>query len=255
MDRRTLQMIQRGLIAAVSVVLALILITSFRNLLEPPSVTQPSRTTTPVAAEDNGDTTTTETSIDDPASGSGEDAQDPIEGETTTTTSGVAIPAVCAEEPPEETEGTTVLRVYFPCGGTELATGGTYVYRVVPATDLVLTTTMREMTTGLDLEEAQLGFRTPLPTSADGSFQGVSIVEGTAYLEFGSDDIVPPGVTTIEGAQALLTTLNANVFQFSSISAVEYRLNGSCDAFWQRLGAEECDPITRAEWQSQIARP
>ncbi|MDJ0664560.1 MAG: hypothetical protein QNJ75_08360 [Acidimicrobiia bacterium] len=249
MDRRTLQMIQRGLTAAVSVVLALIVITSFRNLLEPPGATQAPSTTAPVAAAGDTDETPTETTVEEP--GSGEDGSDVTQDTVTTTTAAVAIPAVCLEEPPEENEGTTVLRVFFPCGGTDLARG-TYVYRVVPATDLVLTTTMREMTAGLDLEETQLGFRNPLPASADGSFQGVSIVDGTAYIEFGSNDILPPGVATIEGAQVFLSTLNANVFQFSSISAVEYRLNGSCDAFWQQIGAEECDPITRAEWSAQL---
>jgi len=245
MDRRTLQMIQRGLVAAVSVVLALILIASFRNLLEPSGAVQPSPTTTSVAAQGDDDTTTT-TSSTAPDS-------DLTEADATTTTVAVATPAICIDDPPEESEDTTVLRVFFPCGASDLATGGTYVYRAVPATDLVLTTTIREMTAGLEDEEAQLGFRTPLPTSADGAFQGVSIVDGTAYLEFGSDDIMPPGVATVEGAQVFLSTLNANVFQFSSISAVEYRLNGSCDAFWQRLGAEECNPITRSEWQSQLS--
>jgi hypothetical protein len=180
---------------------------------------------------------------------------DPDETVATTTTSAVAIPAVCLDEPPEESDDATILRVFFPCGGTDLAIGGTYVYRTVPATDLVLTTTMRELAAGLEDEERQLGFRTPLPESAAGSFQGLSIVDGTAYVEFGSDDVFPPGVTTTEGAQVFLSTLNANVFQFSSISAVEYRLNGSCDAFWQRLGAEQCSPITRTEWQSQAAAP
>ena len=247
MDQRTLQMIQRGLIAAVSVVLALILVASFRNLLEPPGSTQPPRTTTPVAADDDT-TTTTEPGSEDPDPG-------PDDTAVTTTTSDVAIPAICVEEPPEESDDTTILRVFFPCGGTDLAIGGTYVYRAVPATELVLTTTLREMAAGLEEEEAELGFRTPLPASADGSFQGLSIVDGTAYVEFGTDDVFPPGVTTTEGSQVFLSTLNANVFQFSSISAVEYRLNGSCDAFWQRLGAEECDQVTRAEWQSQLASP
>jgi hypothetical protein len=191
---------------------------------------------------------------EEPGSNTDEEGENSTGGETTTTTtSAVAIPAVCIEDPPEETEDTTVLRVFFPCGSSDLATGGTFVYRAVPATDLVLTTTMREMVAGLEDEEVQLGFRSPLPAAANGSFSGVSIVDGTAYLEFANDDILPPGVATAEGAQVFLSTLNANVFQFSSISAVEYRLNGSCDAFWQQLGAEGCNPITRAEWQSQLS--
>ncbi len=235
MDRRTLQMIQRGLIAAVSFVLAMIVITAFMNVLETPDDTLPLRATTSTIADD-GDTTTT-TTIAPAASAA-----------TTTSTTAGATDDVCAEEMPAD-EDSTILRVFFPCGGADPATGGTFVYRAVAPTDLVLTSTLREMTKGLERSEAELGFNTPFPAGADGSFLGVSLAEGTAFLEFNAD-IFPGGVDTAEGAQIFLSTLNANVFQFSSIDEVEYRLGGSCAAFWLRLGAEECDTITRAEWQS-----
>jgi hypothetical protein len=234
-------MIQRGLVAAVSLVLALIVITAFRDLLEPPDETLPTRTTTTVAALDDGagDETTTTSSLP--------------EDTVTTTTSGVTAPAICIDDEP--TDGAaTVLQVYFPCGSNDLAIGGTYVYRAVAPTDLVLTTTLREMTKGPDTDELALGFKSPLPDSADGSFLGLSIVDGTAYIEFNGTDIFPDGVDTAEGAQIFLSTLNANVFQFTSIREVEYRLNGSCDAFWQQLGSG-CESITRADWQSQLAAP
>ncbi len=232
MDRRTLQMIQRGLIAAVSLVLALVVITAFRDLLETPETTlTPSTSTTlDLAIEDETTTTTAPTAT------------------TSSTTTVTAAPAVCAEEPPAE-DVETVLTVYYPCGPSDPTVDGTFVYRTVPETELVLTTTLREMTRGLDDDEADLGFRSPFPASADGAFLGVSIAEGTAFLEF-TDDIFPPGADTAEGARIFLSTLNANVFQFSSINQVEYRLAGSCAAFWQRLGVEECDTVTRAEWQS-----
>ena len=240
MDRRTLQMIQRGLVAAVSFVLALIVITAFRGLLEPPDETLSVRTTTTLAgpsSDDQEDDTTTTVVVEN----------------STTTTNGVTAPAICVEDEPTD-QAATILRVYYPCGSTDLAIGGTFVYRAVAPTDLVLTTTLREMTKGPDADEAALGFKSPLPDSADGSFLGLSIVDGTAYIEFASTDIFPDGVATAEGAQIFLSTLNANVFQFTSIREVEYRINGSCDAFWQQLGSG-CAVIARSAWLSPLAAP
>lgn len=236
MDRRTLQMIQRGLIAAVSLVLALIVITAFKDVLETPDATVPLRTTTSAAAATTAASDATTTTVTPGDSGA-----------TTTSTSG-PVEDVCAEEMPDE-EDVTILQVFFPCGGADPAIGGTFVYRAVQPTDLVLTSTLREMTKGLERDEAELGFNTPFPAAADGSFLGVSLADGTAFLEF-NNAIFPAGVDTAEGAQIFLSTLNANVFQFSSIDEVEYRLGGSCAAFWQRLGVEQCDTITRAEWRS-----
>jgi hypothetical protein len=231
-------MIQRGLVAAVSLVLALIIITAFRGLLEPPDETTPLRTTTTeaLAANDDDDITTTTTEP----------------GSTTTSTTGPeTTPAICFEDEPEDTEA-TIVRVYYACGSTDIATGGTWVYRAVEPTDLVLTTTMAEMVKGLDDGEEALGFKSPFPASAEGSSRGVSIVDGTAFIEF-DDGLFPDGADTAEGSQVFLSTLNANAFQFPSIDAVEYRLRGSCDAFWQRLGAEGCETITRSEWEAQVA--
>jgi hypothetical protein len=114
----------------------------------------------------------------------------------------------------------------------------------------VLTTTLREMVNGLEDEEAALGFRNPFPAEAADAFLGVSISQGTAFVEF-TAALFPEGADTPEGAQILLTTLNANVFQFSTIDAVEYRLSGSCDAFWRQLGAS-CEVVTRAQWRAQL---
>jgi hypothetical protein len=232
-------MIQRGLIAAVSLVLALIVVTAFRGLLEPPGDTIPRRTTTTVAAGSVETESSTTTSM------AGADT-------ATSTTASNGDTGVCVDDNPGS-DNATLLQVFFPCGSSALATGGTYVYRTVPTTDLVLTTTMGEMTRGLEPEEEALGFRSPFPATANGSFVGVSLVDGTAYVEF-DGDIFPDGADTAEGSQIFISTLNANVFQFDTIAAVEYRLGGSCDAFWQHLDGE-CQVITRSQWQSQLVSP
>ena len=109
------------------------------------------------------------------------------------------------------------------------------------------------MTKGLESGEEELGFRSPFPDGAAGSALGVSIVDGVAYVEF-TDHIFPEGADTPEGSQIFVSTLNANVFQFDTIDAVKYQVGGSCDAFWQHLGGQ-CQEITRAQWESQLASP
>ncbi len=240
MDRNTLQMIQRGLIAAVSLVLALIVITSFMDLIRPQEQAATTSTTTTEATEETVEETTTTTTL---AAGG------------TTTTTDVATPAVCLEEEPEDS-GQTVLRIFLPCGSNELATPGAFVYRTVAPTDLVLTATLSEMAKGVQDDEAELGFTTPFPDGANSSFAGVLISERTAYVTFLNDGIFPAEADTPEGSLVLLSTLNANVFQFSTIDAIEYRIGTSCEAFWQRLGVDECVEISRSDWQSQqVASP
>ena len=167
----------------------------------------------------------------------------------TTTTDGVVTPAICLEEEPPA-ENVTVLRVFYPCGGNDTANDQVFVYRAIPRTDLVLTATLREAVKGLDPEEAELGFRSPFPPGAEGSFLGATIEGGTAFPEF-TIDVFPDGVDTPEGAQIFLSTLNANVFKFGTINAVQYRLGGSCDAFWQQLGSN-CETITRDQWEASL---
>ena len=105
----------------------------------------------------------------------------------------------------------------------------------------------------LEPEEQALGFRSPFPAGADGSALGVTIdtTDQTAYVEFAAR-VFPDGADTTEGSQIFISTLNANVFQFDTINAVEYRVGGSCDAFWQQLGGQ-CQKITRADWEAQLS--
>jgi hypothetical protein len=46
---------------------------------------------------------------------------------------------------------------------------------------------------------------------------------------------VIPNASTSAGSQILLRELDATVFQFPSVRSVEYRINGSCAAFFEWL--------------------
>lgn len=53
-----------------------------------------------------------------------------------------------------------------------------------------------------------------------------------------------PGAGSSAGSAQLLASLDSTVFQFPGIDAVEYRLDGSCAAFWEWL-QRECRVVGR----------
>jgi len=233
MTPRALQMIQRVLVAAVTVVLALVVISAFIKVIAPPDAAVALPTTTRPATT----TTTTEPPVHTVPPPSVTTTPDPVDG------------GRCEETPPNQPD-MTVLRVFYPCG-TGTVTRTRFVYREVPPTRQVMTATFAQLTKGIDSTESDLGFRTPLPADASSAFLGASINGDRVLLEF-TEGIFPEGVDTPEGMQIFLSTLNANVFQFASISEAEYRVGGSCDAFWSHFGSK-CQIVTRSEWGSQVA--
>lgn len=64
----------------------------------------------------------------------------------------------------------------------------------------------------------------------------VTIDNGTAVVDFGADlPTVSPGTSSSAASQRFLRQLHATVFQFPSVTRAEYRVGGSCDAFWAWL--------------------
>ena len=59
--------------------------------------------------------------------------------------------------------------------------------------------------------------------------------DGFAIVDFADLRAVLNNASTSMGSQILLAQLNATVFQIPEVEAVEYRIHGSCDAFWNWL--------------------
>ncbi len=53
-----------------------------------------------------------------------------------------------------------------------------------------------------------------------------------------------PNASTSAGSEMLLAQLGATVFQFPTVASVEYRIEGSCDAFFEWL-QRGCEVIER----------
>ena len=77
-----------------------------------------------------------------------------------------------------------------------------------------------------------------------GSLARVQEQDGFLVVDFRGLDRLIPGAGSSAGSAGLLESLDSTVFQFPSVRSVEYRLDGSCDAFWAWL-QRACERVGR----------
>ncbi len=241
MTTNLLPIIQRTLITIVALVLALVVVLSFLRLLQPPSpealdrMANASTTTTSLAGPNNAGTTPDVT--DAPA--------------VTPTQPPVTVPGplpTCTPTVPAPGSA-RILRLHFTCGDRVRPTPDSYVQRGVPRDDLPLTTTLELLVAGPIEAEIDAGFTSVFSEATADTFTGVSIDAGTAAIDF-SDLEDSLEIDVEEEADFLLAELNGTVFQFDTINAIEYRLDGSCEEFYAMLG-RSCTAISRSDWNAQ----
>lgn len=98
---------------------------------------------------------------------------------------------------------------------------------------------------GPPVEEREHGWTSWFGEATRGTVREVRLDDGAAVVDFqGSLPRLIPGAGSSAGSEALLAELDSTVFQFGSVRSVEYRLEGSCDAFWEWL-QRECAVVTR----------
>ena len=135
--------------------------------------------------------------------------------------------------------GRTEVTVFF-LAGEELVR----VTRSVPATSGVLAASLEQLLAGPTKEERAKGLHSLFPEGAAGKLRGVTIDgEGNVAVDF-SPSVVTGNAGTSAGSTLLLEQLNATVFQFSTVSSVEYRIDGSCAAFFMAM-ERACGVIER----------
>jgi len=70
--------------------------------------------------------------------------------------------------------------------------------------------------------------------------------QGNAVVDFHDLASLIPAASASAGSAMLLAQLNATVFQHPPVLSVEYRVDGSCDAFWNWL-QYDCQVLTRED--------
>jgi len=141
----------------------------------------------------------------------------------------------------------TVVRVGFEAGasaysvffhrGEELVE----VRRTGPATAGVLRQALEALFEGPQPEDGP-GLSSLFSAATAGLLRDLNLRDGLAVVDL-ADTI--DNASTSAGSQALLAELDATVFQFPSVVRVEYRLQGSCEAFWTWLQYDGCRVVGR----------
>ena len=213
---------------AVSVVVIIIAIVAFRSLVGEP---------------DAAAVTTTTTSLPPVTT---------IAAAAAPVATGVDADFACSRVAPSEDEGTRVVRLFYGCGSSNASMGATWVYRVIDAEAEVLTATLRELVGGPDPAERNDGYRSLFSAATGGALLSVTREAGGAIVDL--RDLGPmPSLSVGTEAASFLADLNNTVFRLEEVSAVEYRIEGSCDRFWAYFDESGCRIVTRAEWEQNPA--
>lgn len=238
-----LRIVERLLLTAVSIVLVLIVGVAFTRAIRggEEGVAAPAPTTPPQVA----------TTAPDVAPSTAP----PVTAPTTTVPTTTTFPppeSECVLDGPDGDEA-TIVQVYFTCGARSQPGGDTFVYRTIDEEDDPFSETLVKLTIGPTSEEIALGFRSIFSPEAGGRLEDVTLDAGSALVDFATL-ADPSSLAPDNGAQFFIVNLNANVFQYPEVDTVEYRLGGSCDAFWEHLGIDDdgCRVVTRSDFEAQL---
>jgi Sporulation and spore germination. len=155
--------------------------------------------------------------------------------------------------PPEDgndDETTTTVLVYFFCGNEPPPSKPRPVPRQVPPTKAPVHKALEELLKGPTEEERQAGFFSVVLSFGPDVLAGVSIRDGTAFIDF--SEALPKrnvgGGSAFTGA--FFRQFDPTVFQFSEIDQIVYRIDGDADRFCDMFEIT-CEPVTRGEAAKQ----
>jgi hypothetical protein len=104
---------------------------------------------------------------------------------------------------------------------------------------------LRALVVGPTPEERADGMRSWFSRETRGVLRRVRAEDGDVVVDFREDlPTLIPGASSSAGSEQLLMALDSTMFQFDWVRSVEYRLEGSCDAFWEWL-QRSCQVVTR----------
>jgi hypothetical protein len=145
------------------------------------------------------------------------------------------LPASRPEAPP----GQMVVKVYLSCDADHGSLRA--AYRLVEESPRVLRAALDALLAGPTAAERAASLSSWFSDSTAGKVRSVTTKDGHAVVDF--DDLRPliPNASTSAGSERLLRQLDATVFQFRSVTSVEYRIAGSCEDFneWLQYGGCE----------------
>ena len=164
------------------------------------------------------------------------------EGDAPPASRGAPPPAGGPELPIPDDEATDSVAVVFT-----QAEEPHVVRRTVPADSAGLETALRLLLRGPTPEERAAGIDSWFSEETAGALGSVTVDSvGRAVVDFGNLPLLIPGASSSAGSEMLLQQLNGTVFRFPEIESVEYRVEGSCQRFWEWL-QYECRVVERGD--------
>lgn len=127
-------------------------------------------------------------------------------------------------------EGRSNVQVFFHQGDTLMP-----VIRNVGNTDPMLHAALEALLLGPSDDERQKGVASPFSRATYGRLRSVIIESGTAVIDFGNLAAAAPNASSSAGSEQLLEQLNATVFQYPEVQSAVYRMEGSCETFYNWL--------------------
>jgi hypothetical protein len=135
-------------------------------------------------------------------------------------------------------------KVFFTCSDPDGRLVA--VYRTTDRSSAVLRAALQSLLAGPTAAERAAGLTSWFSDQTSGMLQNVVIdPQGTATVDFGDLRTVIPNASASAGSKLLLSQLDATVFQFPTVKAAIYRINGSCTDFTEWLQYGGCAPRTR----------
>jgi len=150
-------------------------------------------------------------------------------------------------------DASMVVTIYLICDAAvatnaDVSSDGSFlaVTRVVPRSEGVLQASLQALLQGTQPGEAGVLSSVFSADTAD-VLRSVTIVDGTAIVDLDARlTQVANGASTSFGSPLFLGQLTRTVLQFPTVEAVEYRLDGSCQAFGEWLQSGVCETFPRA---------
>jgi photosystem II stability/assembly factor-like uncharacterized protein len=118
-----------------------------------------------------------------------------------------------------------------------------------------LEATLRELLRGPTPEEREQGLSSWFSWETAEALHSATLGrQGDVVVDFQDLASRIPAASSSAGSAMLLGELNATVFQYPDVRTVEYRLDGSCEAFWNWL-QYDCQILTREEALPEAGLP
>jgi spore germination protein GerM len=115
----------------------------------------------------------------------------------------------------------------------------------VPEREQVLEAALGALVEGPRPEEREEGISSFFGPGTEGLLRGVAFRGDTAVVEFGDLQEAVPNASSSTGSFHFLMELNGTAFAVPGVEAVEYRMDGSCEAFWNFL-QRSCQVVSRS---------